>query len=329
MVNSTEGVIFLAQESKPKESLPNRTMRYTQRSGTAARQWQSDLRDKLSALLKIDDLVAQRRAIFLDPREASVSEKGKYLLHDLTIQSTPGRRIPVALAIPKSGDGPFPAVVCIHGHGGSRFSPFDPQAQENAHIYKAFGAALAERGFVCISTEVGQHEVYEAGRTLMGERLWDVTRCVDYLESLDAPKIHRSRIGCAGLSLGGEMAMWLGAMDTRVAAVGSAGFLTNMDHMEKNHCMCWKLDGLRNLADWADIYSLIAPRPLQCQNGLNEPPPDFIVPLAQVAMAEIQTIYRDFHAADNAVLDIHPGAHEIDLPGLLAFLEAHLHASKH
>ena len=156
----------------------------------------------------------------------------------------------------------------------------------------------------------------------MGERLWDLMRCVDYLESL--PQVDKSRIGCAGLSLGGEMAMWLGAMDERIAATVSAGFLTTMDHMEQNHCMCWKFDGLRELVDFADIYSLTAPRPLQCQNGLQEPPSQFYVPLARQAMEEIRTIYDDTGKPENVALDVHNEGHVIDLPALVYFLDKHL-----
>ncbi len=156
----------------------------------------------------------------------------------------------------------------------------------------------------------------------MGERLWDLMRCVDYLESL--PQVDKTRIGCAGLSLGGEMAMWLGAMDERIAATISAGFLTNMDHMEQNHCLCWKFEGLRELVDYADIYSLIAPRPLQCQNGLLEPPTQFYVPLARQAMEEVRTIYKDMARPENVVFDVHNGGHVIDLPGLTYFLDKHL-----
>jgi esterase/lipase len=136
--------------------------------------------------------------------------------------------------------------------------------------------------------------------------------------------VDASRIGCAGLSLGGEMAMWLGAMDERIAATVSAGFLTTMDHMEQNHCMCWKFDGLRELVDFADIYSLTAPRPLQCQNGLREPENQFYVPLARGAMKEIQAIYNDTGKPENITLDVHDEGHVIDLPALLSFLDKHL-----
>ncbi len=132
------------------------------------------------------------------------------------------------------------------------------------------------------------------------------------------------RIGCAGLSLGGEMTMWLGAMDTRIAATISSEFLTVMDQMEKNHRMCWKFDGLRERIDYADIYSLTAPRPLQCQNGLKEGPTQFHVPIARKAMQEIRVIYDDYGKKRNAELDVHPGGHEIDLPALLEFFKKHL-----
>ncbi len=118
--------------------------------------------------------------------------------------------------------------------------------------------------------------------------------------------------------------MWLGAMEERIAATVSAGFLTTMDHMEKNHCMCWKFDGLRELVDYADIYALTAPRPLQCQNGLLEPPSQFYVPLARAAMEEVRTIYRDLDRPENVTLDVHREGHVIDLPGLLYFLNKHL-----
>jgi len=189
-------------------------------------------------------------------------------------------------------------------------------------MYKQFGLVLARQGFVVVSADVGQHEVYEKGRTLMGERLWDLSRCVDYLEAL--PEVDARRIGCAGLSLGGEMAMWLGAMDARMAATASCGFLTFMDQMEQNHCMCWKFDGLRALADFPDIYALIAPRPLQCQNGLKEPETQFNVRLAQKAMEQIRKTYADMGVPENAALLVHEGGHEIALEPLVQFLRGAL-----
>lgn len=120
--------------------------------------------------------------------------------------------------------------------------------------------------------------------------------------------------------------MWLGAMDTRIRATVSCGFLTVMDQMEHNHCMCWKFDGLRELADFADIYSLIAPRALQCQNGRKEPETQFFVPIAENAMRDVARIYSDFGVPDKAALHVHDGGHEIGRDALVSFLERHLGA---
>lgn len=294
-----------------------RRMKYTKRSADAATAWQQDVRARLFHLLKMDDLVPAGNQIALNERLIRSEKKGSYEEREVEINSTPQRRIRVLVTLPTNAPKPWPAVVCIHGHGGNMRSVHDKNS-----IYKGFAAELAARGYATVSTDVGQHKVYEANRTLMGERLWDLMRCIDYLESI--PDVDPRRIGCAGLSLGGEMAMWLGGMDTRVAATVSSGFLTRMDQMEKNHCMCWKFAGLRDLVDYADIYALIAPRALVCQNGAKEPPTQFPPSIAREALTEIKATYADMGKPNNVALDVHEGAHEIDLANLLEFFEQHL-----
>jgi predicted dienelactone hydrolase len=298
---------------------PLRSLRYTPRSADQAMAWQNELRAKLFEALKLGDLAARsaRPDAVAQVLSSAGSEGGKYVRREIEFAATPGRRIRAVLTLPQGAPGPFPAVVCIHGHGGNRQSTYD-----GTSIYKGFATALAEKGFVTIATDVGQHAVVEPNRGLMGERLLDLIRCVDYLEAL--PEVDAKRIGCAGLSLGGEMAMWLGAMDVRVQATVSSGFLTRMDQMEKNHCLCWKFPGLREVADFADIYALTAPRALQCQNGLQEPASQFPVPLAREALAEIQPAYDDLKRPDNLAFVAHGGGHEIELPSLLAFFDQHL-----
>ena len=307
-------ILIFCLLNNPQAGEKLRTMKYSSRSKQDALVWQKELREKLFNILKLDDLIANDTKTPFYSRVLTSREKGKYQLQEIEMNTTSKRRIKILLTLPENLKCPFPAVVCIHGHGGNRSVVYDDKS-----IYKGFATALAEKGYVTISTNVGQHEVYEKNRILMGERLWDLKRCVDYLESL--PEVDKSKIGCAGLSLGGEMAMWLGAMDELIAVTVSAGFLTVMDQMEQNHCMCWKFDGLRELVDFADIYSMIAPRPLMCQNGLKEPETQFCVPLAQKAMKEIKVIYDDFGCSEKAVLKVHNGSHEVDLPSLLAFFE--------
>jgi hypothetical protein len=302
-----------------------RAMRFSAASPGEARQWQEKLRAALARCMKIEDQLADADTLSFDAEAIKPFDAGDGCeAREIRIRATPDRFLKAVIARPLSTySGKAPAIAAIHGHGGSRYTPFDPEKPQ----YKRFGTALAQHGYIVISTDAGQHDVYEKGHTLMGERLHDLMRCVSYLASL--PDVDPERIGCAGLSLGGEMAMWLGAMDTRVAATSSCGFLTRMDQMEENHCLCWKFDGLRALADFADIYALIAPRPLQCQNGKREPPTQFTVELAREAMREVRPAYRVFGKPDNVELHVHGGGHEIDLAPMIRFFKSHLAPPEH
>jgi hypothetical protein len=299
-----------------------RRLQYTSGTAEAAQEWQRELRRELFEALSMSDLAGQIGKIPLEPKVLSEEKRDGCRVREIRVNSTPTRTMTIMVAQPlETPANPMPGVVGIHGHGGDRTSPFDPD-ERIFQRYKRFGTKLAKKGYTVVSTDVGQHDVFEKGRSLMGERLWDVMRCVDYLVSL--PEVDAARLGCGGLSLGGEMAMWLGGMDTRVQATVSCGFLTTMDHMEQNHCMCWKFPGLRELADYADIYALTAPRALQCQNGMKESERNFYVPLARETLQEILPAYRDTGAPDAAVLHVHPGGHEIDGEALIAFLDKYL-----
>ena len=300
------------------QEVPARSMKLEATSVAELGAWQNKLRNELFDLLKLSDLVANKENIAFHLEEISDDNGKGYTLKTLSFKSTNKRRISALLAIPDNLTAPAPAVIAVHGHGASMLTPFNLDKD----IYKEFGSALAQQGYIVISVDVGQHNVYEDGRTLMGERLWDLMRCVDLLESMS--QVDRKRIGCAGLSLGGEMTMWLGAMDTRIKVTSSCGFLTYMDRLEKNHCLCWKFDGLRALVDFPDLYAMIAPRALQCQNGLKEPPTQFTVEVAQKALTEIAPAYALSNAQEKLQLVAHEGAHEINLPALQTFMNEEL-----
>lgn len=294
-----------------------RAMKYTTGQAGDPVGWQSQLRDRLLNVLKIQKLLQERKSIDFKPVVLRTEDKGTYLLKQIEFNSTSGRRMKVIVTIPTKPSGKLPAVVSIHGHGGTERIVYDTTTE-----YKGFAHHLASRNYITIAPFVSQHDVYEKGRLLMGERLFDCIRAVDFLETM--PEVDTSRIGTAGLSLGGEMVMWLAASDTRIKAAVSAGFLSTMDQLENGHCMCWKFPGLRDLADFADIYSLIAPRPLMCQNGILEPKGSFYVPLARESFSEIQAIYADFKRPENVLLDVHAGEHEVDVPSLLYFFQKFL-----
>ena len=280
---------------------------------------QAESRHLLFELLKTADLEKRREespsAIPFHVKVLNTEDKPGYTRQETEFDSTPTRRIKAIVTTPKELTGRAPAVVCIHGHGGNRNIVYD-----RSSLYRGFADELASRGYVTISTDVGQHEVYEEGRTLMGERLWDVLRCADYVSILKS--VDSDRMGCAGLSLGGEMAMWLGAMDPRMKVTVSSGFLTTVENLQNGHCMCWDFPGFTENFDFCDIYGLIAPRALLCQIGEKETAPGGFPPtLAYEAMAGIQRAYAIGANGHRARLDIHPEGHVFETVGGCEFID--------
>ncbi len=303
------------------ESSAFRAMRYVRDDADAAREWQREVRDLLAGLLRVT--LPSRRAEAHPPQADIVKTTAaeQYERRDIMLEVSESRRIPAILTRPAGdGKGPFPAVVCIHGHGGTRETIYEADTP-----YHGFAEILARSGMITIAVDVGQHQTQDAAATLLGERLTDLFRCVDYLVSL--PETDPARMACAGLSLGGEMAMWLGALDTRIQATVSAGFLTFMNQMERNHCMCWKEAGIRDLVDFPDIYALIAPRALLCQSGMQEPLSQFNTVLAERAFEQVAGTFEDLNARHQLRLDIHTGAHEINIPTRKTFLSGHTAAA--
>ena len=291
-----------------------RRLRFNCDSIEASVSWQKATRRQLSELLLISDL-EKLRPMPLNEKELSSQDMGSFTLREVEIDATPSRRTTILVGMPKAIRDSYPAVVCLVGHGSSKASSYDLSPQS---VMRGFGHRLSSAGVITVSHGIS-HSVYEKDRLLMGERVWDAMRSIDYLYSL--PEVDKTRIGCAGLSIGGEMAMWLAAMDQRCSACVSSGFLTFMDQMEQKHCKCWQVPGMRDLVDWPDLYCLIAPRYLQCQNGLAEPVSQFHVPVARATMEEIKPIYEVFGRPQNVELYIHDGGHVIDMPALIRFFE--------
>ena len=132
---------------------PLRTMEYAPGTPAEARQWQKDLRARFFSLLRLDSLRGQ--TLPLDAETLKTEERGGIVYEHLRLRATPGRMFKAIAAYRNGLEGPAPAAVAIHGHGGTRWTPFDPEKPQ----YKQFGVALARRGFFHKSTDVGQHAV--------------------------------------------------------------------------------------------------------------------------------------------------------------------------
>lgn len=109
------------------------------------------------------------------------------------------------------------------------------------------------------------------GLSLTALEIWDLMRLVEF--AISRPEVDAKRIVSAGFSGGGQYAMWLAAMDERIAAAAVSGYVHGYydSILDVHLCPCNYAPMLWRLGDISDICSLIAPRPLFVENGRKDP----------------------------------------------------------
>ena len=159
----------------------------------------------------------------------------------------------------------------------------------------------------------------------------------DGIQVLDAisqhERVYPSRIAFAGISHGGQIAMYAAALRPNqiCAAISMGSFLSFRDLYTKVHNMTGHaIPDVLNFADMGDIAALIAPRPLLIQWGELERD-TYHGSLTSASLSEFERtkeIYRKLGADQAIESHISTGAgHAFDVDAAIAFFEKHLKVS--
>ena len=134
-----------------------------------------------------------------------------------------------------------------------------------------------------------QLEAQLVGRSLVGERVFDAMRWIDY--AVARPDIDARRPLVVGHSTGGTVALFTAALDERVQVVFVSGYLGLLMEMLTaiDHCECNYVSGLALLGDLPEVAALVAPRRLRFSHGRQ----DRAFPLqgAETAFARAQSMF--------------------------------------
>ena len=261
-----------------------------------AQAWQNEAREKLLGYVEVFCPRKSVAELPLDVKIESTEERDSYTKHRITYMGNEGERKTAILTTPKGkGDGPFPAILALHGHGGNEDAVFDPNG-----IYKGFADDFARGGYVVLAPSL-EHRKYA------GMQLWNLIRLVDILETI--PEADKERLGVAGLSMGGEWTMWVAACDLRLkAAVVSGWMCTHEGCLAVPNCECWELPGFFTLMDVCEINILMAPRPVVFESSLYDD--CFPIKYCREGFARIREGYGVFGAKDDVAQDTWDAGHE-------------------
>jgi len=224
-----------------------------------------------------------------------------------------------------NGEGPFPALICIHGMGGTPEGLCGLTAQSDYH--NRLGLQAVQSGYVVfapLNMNSGKKRAWLDRKAIMtGQRLQaleqvKLIRAVDYLT--ERKDVAPSRIGAYGISWGGRSVMNLAALDRRVAACAISGhfndlipkMLTPSPHYtayietDEDYAFFWKQAALFNDAD---VVSLICPRPVFIEQGRKDRVAYW--EMSQRAFQPVKEIYEKLGIGERAVYSIFEGGHEI------------------
>ena len=294
--------------------------------------WQAELRAQLRQLTGYDAMPLEEdwplnvRSLWRRQHRLGSIEKVAFV-------AEPGADVTAYLCLPREAQPPYATMICLQGHTTGMHVSIGVQRDDETRTTQAegdrdFGLQCLERGLAALCIEqrsfgerrelhqqmISDHGCHDAamhalvlGRTLAGERVFDVEKGLDFLQTRD--EIDMKRVGVMGNSGGGTVSIYAAALLPRLGfAMPSCSFCSFADSiMAIYHCADNYIPGLLQFAEAADVLGLFAPKPLVVVAGQE----DDIFPIAGVRREfdRLREIYGALGAADNCRLVVGEGGH--------------------
>lgn len=243
--------------------------------------------------------------------------------------------VPCHLLIPKEGKAPFPVMICLQGHStGMHISLGRPKHDGDEESIRGgdrdFAIRTVQEGFAALVMEqrcFGEREdrrpkevralnirchhpamtALLLGRTMIGERVWDVSRAIDALSGF--PEVDANRVGCMGNSGGGTITYFGACIEPRIRVAMPSCYVCTFQHSigAIDHCVDNYIPRILDYFEMGDLAGLIAPRPLIVVAGREDP----IFPFHAVekTLTTIQAIYAAAGAPEKCRLVVGEGGH--------------------
>lgn len=310
----------------------SRSMGFELDSPSDFEQWRAQLKDKVIELLG-----GFPERVALEPQVLERKEFEDYIREKVAFHSAPYIDIPAYVLLPKDSVGKIPGVVAVHGHGYGKndlVGLWEDGTERSVPdgYHKDFALEIMRRGMVVIVPDqigFGQRRELEdiqkgyntsscrklafwaqmLGKTAVGMRVWDIMRCIDYLNTL--PQVDQDRIGCMGISGGGTTTLFTAALDERIKAAVVSGYLCTFKDsiMSIYHCECNYVPGILKYAEMYDIACMIAPRSLLIESGTKDD--IFPIKAVDIAYEHVRKAYKLLKAEDRLDRDVFEGRHQI------------------
>lgn len=293
--------------------------------------WKESVRAKFKELSGLDLIEAAGKCDLALAIEYTEKKEG-YTETRFTFRSEEGYRVPCFLLIPDGKKEKYPVAITLQGHSTgfhNSVGQFKYLEDIDYHPRGEFGLQAVRRGFATLCIEqrgMGERRprateadcyrscTYTAmqallmGRTILAERVWDVHRAIDLLESA-FPVCDTEKVLITGNSGGGTASFYSACYDERIkiCAPSCAFCPYGPSILAMFHCSCNYIPSAYRYFDMQDLACLIAPRHLSVIAGVN----DNIFPITGVreGYATVEQIYAKEDASDACSLTVTPREH--------------------
>ncbi len=287
--------------------------------------WKKEVRNKFEELFGLARISKNSCPLNIEIEE--ITERDKFKQIRFTFESERGAVIPCYLLIPHVKKDKYPIAIALLGHiSGFHNSIGIPKYDDDEERYFPrynMGLQAVENGFAALCIEqrgmgengslrtYGEDVIFKPcrqtcafisltainlGRTVLGERIWDVSRAIDALKEFKIYGIDLDKIMITGQSGGGTASYYAACYDERIKyCAPSCGFCSyQASIMDIEHCACNYVPGICDWLEMEDLSCLIAPRKLTIYSGKY----DDIFPINGVRDA-FDTIKKIYSVAGN------------------------------
>ncbi len=309
-----------------KNTIPS--MRWDFKSDFSAHK--KKCKEKLIQLLGINEIIETDKDVKILKEETLNGQR--YV--KLAVKTEEDYYASCHLLFPKNySGGRLPLCVCLQGHvsgahlglGIEKF-PYDDVYLQNEGV--DFCIQATNRGYIALAIEQrgfgenggdtktgGTNCLHPAltailtGRTLVGERVWDVQRVLDSVLEQFSDIVTMENSVLIGMSGGGTATYYVACLDDRfdtyVPGVALCSFYDSI--AEISHCACNYVPNMTKHFDMGDLAVLIAPKRLIVVSGTEDK--WFPIDGAKREFERIKKIYEAQNATDKCIHVICKGGH--------------------
>lgn len=299
--------------------------------------WRAEVKAKLVELLGLD--VITENACPLQMEIVEEEQKEGYRQIRFEFESEKGSVVPCYLLIPDTGKEKYPVAIVLQGHNQQGFyssigSALCHETLDYDTGRGAFAVQAVKNGYIALAVEqrgMGERRAinhlrrrvslepasgscyYEAttalmlGRTLIGERCWDISRAIDLLGNF--PQCDADNVIITGNSGGGTASFYAACVDERIRLCApSCSFCPYPESVLRfYHCSCNYIPQAFRWFDMQDLVCLIAPRKLAIVAGKYDTA--FLIEGVKRGYKTVEKIYEKAGAKANCSLTVTDEGH--------------------